>query len=74
MIQIFNFYLKLTLTLMPFCIHIVGHFVNLVAELLRLRLSQLEAELKEKTESYNRELTNLANENTGLMGKIETNG
>ncbi|XP_064117529.1 dynamin-like 120 kDa protein, mitochondrial isoform X3 [Macrobrachium nipponense] len=43
------------------------------AELLRLRLSQVEAELKEKTERYNRELSSLTNENAALTGKIETN-
>lgn len=43
------------------------------AELLRLRLSQVEAELKEKTERYNRELSGLTNENAALKGKVETN-
>nr|UXE41662.1 OPA1 protein [Macrobrachium nipponense]WAB21210.1 OPA1 [Macrobrachium nipponense] len=43
------------------------------AELLRLRLSQVEAELKEKTERYNRELSSLTNENAALTGKIEIN-
>lgn len=43
------------------------------AELLRLRLSQVEAELKEKTERYNRDLSGLTNENAALKGKVETN-
>ncbi|XP_068201181.1 dynamin-like GTPase OPA1, mitochondrial isoform X3 [Palaemon carinicauda] len=43
------------------------------AELLRLRLSQVEAELKEKTESYKRELSSLTNDNAALKGKVEIN-
>ncbi|XP_069168690.1 dynamin-like GTPase OPA1, mitochondrial isoform X3 [Procambarus clarkii] len=43
------------------------------AELLRLRLSQIEVELQEKTESLTNDLANLTRENADLRHKIETN-
>ncbi|XP_047490141.1 dynamin-like 120 kDa protein, mitochondrial isoform X4 [Penaeus chinensis] len=43
------------------------------AELLRLRLSQIEAELQEKTESLTKELSNVTRENAELRGKVEAN-
>ncbi|KAG0710040.1 Dynamin-like protein, mitochondrial [Chionoecetes opilio] len=43
------------------------------AELLRLRLSQLEAELQEKTESLTKELSSVARENADLKQKIQAN-
>ncbi|XP_042226595.1 dynamin-like 120 kDa protein, mitochondrial isoform X2 [Homarus americanus] len=43
------------------------------AELLRLRLSQIEVELQEKTENLTKELSNLTRENADLKQKIEAN-
>ncbi|KAK4288827.1 hypothetical protein Pmani_038166 [Petrolisthes manimaculis] len=43
------------------------------AELLRLRLSQVEAELREKTESLTREVSNLARENDDLKKRVHSN-
>ncbi|XP_071543504.1 dynamin-like GTPase OPA1, mitochondrial isoform X2 [Panulirus ornatus] len=43
------------------------------AELLRLRLSQIEVELQEKTESLTKEVDNLTRENADLKKKIEAN-
>lgn len=45
-----------------------------LAELLRLRLSQIEAELQEKTENLTKELSNVTRENAELRGKVEANG
>ncbi|XP_050737581.1 dynamin-like 120 kDa protein, mitochondrial isoform X2 [Eriocheir sinensis] len=43
------------------------------AELLRLRLSQLEAELQEKTERLSKELSSVTHENADLRQKIQSN-
>lgn len=51
----------------------LGPLWNL-AELLRLRLSQIEAELQEKTESLTKELSTVTRENAELRGKVEANG
>lgn len=45
-----------------------------LAELLRLRLSQVEAELQEKTENLTREVSNLTRENDDLKKKAQSNG
>lgn len=48
--------------------------VDLLPELLRLRLSQLEAELQEKTERLSKELSRVTHENADLKQKIQSNG
>lgn len=48
--------------------------VDLLPELLRLRLSQLEAELQEKTERLSKELSSVTHENADLRQKIQSNG
>lgn len=48
--------------------------MDLLPELLRLRLSQLEAELQEKTETLTKELSGVTRENADLKQKIQANG
>ncbi|MPC22210.1 Dynamin-like protein, mitochondrial [Portunus trituberculatus] len=53
------------------CHHKAG--VALLPDLLRMRLSQLEAELQEKTDHFTKELASVVHENADLKQKIQSN-